>query len=201
MTFNELQFLCHRQLVRSCCTAQGAQFEALWWSRRVGVRLKREGMYVYTCLSHTVVQQKLTQHCKAIILQFFNLKKFKWRLGLKQMFFTYDLWPRRTQELLTQNEEFWRHVRVLGRESMCSFSNPQCWVHARPSQSPSCSENLQVAWLPAPLEVPMKEETPFFVELTVPVIIYQKIETVYCPSELFPYKQINLLSFYNKDIP
>lgn len=51
------------------------------------------------------------------------------------------------------------------------------------------------------LRVPMKEETPFFVELTVPVIIYQKIKTVYCPSELFPYKQINLLSFYNKDIP
>ena len=36
------------------------------------------------------------------------------------------------------------------------------------------------------LRVSMKEETPFFVELTVPVIIYQKIETVYYPSDIFP---------------
>ena len=34
----------------------------------VGRRLK-EGMYVYLQLIHTVVQQKLAQHCKAIILQ------------------------------------------------------------------------------------------------------------------------------------
>ena len=39
----------------------------------VGRRLK-EGMYVYLQLIHTVVQQKLAQHCKAIILQ---LKKKK----------------------------------------------------------------------------------------------------------------------------
>ena len=31
-------------------------------------RLKREGIYVYLKLIHVVVQQKLTQHCKAIIL-------------------------------------------------------------------------------------------------------------------------------------
>ena len=34
---------------------------------KVGRRLQREGMYVYVQLIHFVVQQKLTQHCKAII--------------------------------------------------------------------------------------------------------------------------------------
>ena len=32
-----------------------------------GKRLKREGIYVYIRLIHTVVQQKLIQHCKAIV--------------------------------------------------------------------------------------------------------------------------------------
>jgi len=44
----------------------------------VGVRgrFKREGTYVYLWLMHTVVWQKVTQHCKAIILQLkLNLKK------------------------------------------------------------------------------------------------------------------------------
>ena len=37
----------------------------------VGVRgkLKREGIYVYIWLIHVVVQQKLTQHYKAIVFQ------------------------------------------------------------------------------------------------------------------------------------
>ena len=37
--------------------------------RRVGGRLKREEMYVYMWPIHIVVQQKLTQHCKAIVFQ------------------------------------------------------------------------------------------------------------------------------------
>ena len=37
---------------------------------RVEGRSKREGIYVYIWLIHFTVQQKLTQHCKAIILQF-----------------------------------------------------------------------------------------------------------------------------------
>ena len=45
-------------------------------SREVGWevegRFKREGIYVYLWLIHTAVQQKPTQHCKAIILQFKN---------------------------------------------------------------------------------------------------------------------------------
>ena len=37
---------------------------------RVGGRLKREGIYICLQLIHFIVQQKLTQHRKAIILQF-----------------------------------------------------------------------------------------------------------------------------------
>ena len=35
----------------------------------MGGRFRRDGIYAYIQLIHTVVQQKLTQHCKAIILQ------------------------------------------------------------------------------------------------------------------------------------
>ena len=34
-----------------------------------GGRSKREEIYVYIQLIHFIVQQKLTQHCKAIIFQ------------------------------------------------------------------------------------------------------------------------------------
>ena len=44
------------------------------WAGAVGGRLKREGIYVYIELIHITEQQKLTQYCKAIILQ---LKKKK----------------------------------------------------------------------------------------------------------------------------
>ena len=37
--------------------------------RWVGGRLGREGIYAYIQLTHAVVQQKLKQHCTAIILQ------------------------------------------------------------------------------------------------------------------------------------
>ena len=40
-------------------------------------RLKREGICVYTQLIHTLVQQKLAQHYKAMILQFKNNTKKK----------------------------------------------------------------------------------------------------------------------------
>jgi len=33
-----------------------------------GERFKREGIHIYVWLTHSVVQQKVTQHCKAIIL-------------------------------------------------------------------------------------------------------------------------------------
>jgi len=37
-----------------------------------GGRLKREGIYVYIELIHTLVWQKPTPHCKAIFLQLKN---------------------------------------------------------------------------------------------------------------------------------
>ena len=46
-----------------------------WMGGGVGGRLQREGICVCIQLIHFVVQQKLTQHCKAIILQFKKKKK------------------------------------------------------------------------------------------------------------------------------
>ena len=40
------------------------------WDGGVRARLKREEICVYTQLIHFVVPQKLTQHCKGIMLQF-----------------------------------------------------------------------------------------------------------------------------------
>ena len=34
--------------------------------------LRGDGIYVYVELVHVVVQQKLTQHCKAVIRQYFK---------------------------------------------------------------------------------------------------------------------------------
>ena len=47
------------------------------WAGAVGGRLKREGIYVYIELIHITEQQKLTQYCKAIILQLKHEKKKK----------------------------------------------------------------------------------------------------------------------------
>ena len=41
-----------------------------------GKKSKWEGIYVYVSLIHYAVQRKPTQHCKAIILQKYYLKKF-----------------------------------------------------------------------------------------------------------------------------
>ena len=41
-----------------------------WNEREVGRRLRRKGIYVYLQLIYTVVWQKLTQHCKAML--YFN---------------------------------------------------------------------------------------------------------------------------------
>ena len=39
-----------------------------------GKRSKRDGIYVYIQLIHFIVQQKITEHCKAITPQFFKKK-------------------------------------------------------------------------------------------------------------------------------
>ena len=59
----------------SSFTVQGAQLGADDLEGReggMGERLKREGTYVYIQLIHVVEQQKLTQHCKAVILRLKN---------------------------------------------------------------------------------------------------------------------------------
>jgi len=43
----------------------------------VGRRCKREGIYVYFGLIHTVVWQKPTKHCKTIIPQLKRKEKYK----------------------------------------------------------------------------------------------------------------------------
>ena len=48
------------------------------WGGELGRRLKREGIYVYIQLIHFVVQQKLTQHCKTIIVQFLKIQGNHW---------------------------------------------------------------------------------------------------------------------------
>ena len=50
-----------------------------------GGRLNRKWVYVYIWLIHIVVQQKLIQHCRAIILQFFKrINKNKNKLEKKK---------------------------------------------------------------------------------------------------------------------
>ena len=69
-----------RQPVGIGCVMQGAQAGASVTTYRGGMglemggRFKREGTFVYLWLIHDDVWRKLTQHCKAIILQ---LKKKK----------------------------------------------------------------------------------------------------------------------------
>ena len=64
--------LWNRQLVGSCCTAQGAQLSALRWPGGVGCKaggLWRERRYVHIWLIHCALQQTLTQRCEAAIFQ------------------------------------------------------------------------------------------------------------------------------------
>ena len=62
----------NRQLAGSCYRVQEAQLSALWRPRGWDGGWEgdsREETHAYTWLIHAVVQQKLTQHSKAIILQ------------------------------------------------------------------------------------------------------------------------------------
>ena len=55
----------------------------------MGGRLKKEETYVYLGLIHNVVQQKPTQHCKAIIFQFKKKKSKTNSLSCKYLLFVY----------------------------------------------------------------------------------------------------------------
>ena len=40
------------------------------WDRWCGKEAQEGGIYVYICIIHVFIQQKLTQHCKTMICQF-----------------------------------------------------------------------------------------------------------------------------------
>ena len=61
----------HRELSLVLCD----DLEGWDWGGRIGGRFKRQRTYVYTKLIHVVVQQELTQHCRAIIFQFKKKKE------------------------------------------------------------------------------------------------------------------------------
>ena len=66
--------------MRTCCMAQETLLGALWWRKSEG-NPKKEGIYVYVRLIHFAVQQKLTQQCRATILQFLKIYTVNKRKG------------------------------------------------------------------------------------------------------------------------
>ena len=90
---------------------------------RVRGRLKREGIYICLQLIHFIVQQKLTQHCKAIILQ------FKKRYLTKLLYITiiisicYSLKKKHTQFLFHKKKH---NLITRCRESYSSLSFFSC---------------------------------------------------------------------------
>ena len=63
--------------MRTSCIAQGTLLSALWWPKWEEIKKKQKTknrLCVYIWLIHFVVQQKLTQHCKAIIILQFKKK-------------------------------------------------------------------------------------------------------------------------------
>ena len=65
----------NRELVGYCCRGQGAHLVLCddledGMERGTGRETQEKEMYVYLKLTHIVVQQKSTQHGKAIIFQF-----------------------------------------------------------------------------------------------------------------------------------
>ena len=71
--------------------------------RRVGGRLMREWICIYLQLIHTVVQQKQTQHCKAIILQLKNLKLSQLKLKKTQQNIAFPSFPFLTYSVISQD--------------------------------------------------------------------------------------------------
>ena len=76
---HEAQLLCKKQITyknRLYSTGNSTQCSG-WPSFLNGKAIKEEGMYVHMWLIHFAIQQKLTQHCKTILLQLKNfLNKF-----------------------------------------------------------------------------------------------------------------------------
>lgn len=51
----------------------------------VADRLQEEGIYVYVQLTHCAAWQKLTQHCKATVLQLKRKKDFPFKMQVVQV--------------------------------------------------------------------------------------------------------------------
>ena len=60
-----------------CSTGSSACCSVMARRGRVGRSLEREGIYIHIKLIHAVVQQKLTQHYKAIVFQLKIKSEFK----------------------------------------------------------------------------------------------------------------------------
>ena len=63
----------NRQLVGTSCMAQGAQLGAPWWPRGEGDPRGRGYMYTYSWFTSLYSRQRLMQHGKAIIFQFYKM--------------------------------------------------------------------------------------------------------------------------------
>ena len=64
--------------MRTYYIAQGTQLNGLWCPKQEEKPNKRGYVYIYIQLIHFAIQQKLTQHCKATILQQKLKNKDKW---------------------------------------------------------------------------------------------------------------------------
>ena len=79
-----------------------------------------EGIYVYIPLIHIVVEQKLTQHCKAIILQFKN-KNLHSSLGGRKL--PLQGLPPHVSRLISQHPQF-------QEEQIAPLCVCPCWLSA-----------------------------------------------------------------------
>ena len=116
----------------------------------MGGRCKREGLYVHIYLTHFIVQQKLTCHCKAIILQLKKKKRERWG----------------TQKAERANKK----ETELKISSVCETGLPQWQQHFSPppaesgvgaeptgtSLAPHCSAPIPPCWVMFP-EYPFPE--------------------------------------------
>ena len=78
-------------------------------------RLKREGMYVYLKLTHVIVRQKPTQHCKAIILQFKEKSSTRKKMSPHPKPWCRELEGGRVGQLSTPAQSF-QNIIVLSQE-------------------------------------------------------------------------------------
>ena len=109
---------------------------------RVQEGLEREGLYMYLQLIHGVLQQKLTQHCKAVILQFKKKEQ-----------------KNKNKEGRGHEGSFWN---PLPSEPLCS-SPPSC-PHP-PSRPPAWASELPSTPAPVALDMLIFPSAYFIIKL------------------------------------